>query len=105
MLCLKCYDTRRIRAAFSPRVAESCCFRVQLPDTVYIPDGKDTRAKARAFQNSGTVDKDTVAVKGKKQGPDGRVKLDESRGFGLTINVPLQTCTCADLLALGRSSM
>ena len=66
-----------------------------------VPDGKETRA--RAFQNSGTVDKDTVAVKGKKQGPDGRVKLDESRGFDLTINVPLQTCTCADLLALGRN--
>ena len=34
------------------------------------------------------VDKDTGAVKGKKQGTDGRVKLDESRGFDLTINVP-----------------
>ena len=33
------------------------------------------------------VNKDTGAVKSKKQGTDGRVKLDESRGFDLTINV------------------
>lgn len=32
------------------------------------------------------------------------MKLDESRGFDLTINVPHQTCTCADLLALGRAT-
>lgn len=61
------YGTREIKATFGLRVVESCCFRVQLPDAVSRPDRKDTRA--RSFQNSGLVDKDTgAAVKGKKQG-------------------------------------
>jgi hypothetical protein len=60
------YGTREIEATFGLRVVESCWFRVQLPDAVSRPDRKDTRA--RAFQNSGLVDKDTGAVKGKKQG-------------------------------------
>ena len=76
-------------------------YNSQIPDvnlTDRTPEPEPSRIVA-------PVDNDTGAVKGKKQGTDGRVKLDESRGFDDHQCPTIQTCTCADLLALGRNSM